>query len=131
VVPAKNPITVTVETRAHAGVTVGRRVYTARYGRGNTAWTEGQETEGVGIAGLPTDDQYGTPEHGCQDHCRDVKANPIHAVVVRRWHRTDSGLGGQTVALPTAPVLQPVHSCDAADDPSLIANSCMQEAKPQ
>jgi hypothetical protein len=94
VVPAKDNMAVTAEARAQAaageGITVGRRVHTIRHGQGKSARTERQETEVVGIEGLTTDDQYGTPEHGRHHHRRDFEANPIHAVVV------PSGMGGTT-----------------------------------
>jgi Transposase DDE domain len=93
VVPAKDNMAVTVDARAQAaageGVTVGRRVHTMRHGQGKSAWTERQETEVVGIEGLTTYDQYGTPEHGRHHNRRDFEANPIHAVVVRQWHGRD------------------------------------------
>jgi hypothetical protein len=58
VVPAKDNMAVTVDTRAQAaageGITVGRRVHTARHGPGKTAWSERLETEVVGIVGLTT-----------------------------------------------------------------------------
>ena len=86
-VPAKDNMAVTVDARAQAaageGITIGRRVHTIRHGQGKSAWTERQETEVVGIEGLTTYDQYGTPEHGRHHHRRDFEANPIHAVVVR------------------------------------------------
>jgi hypothetical protein len=87
VVPAKDHMVVTVDAQAQAaageGVTVGRRAHTVRHGQGNTAWTERLATEGVGMAGLTTDDQYGTPEHGRHSNRRDFQPNPINAVVVR------------------------------------------------
>lgn len=39
----------------------------------------------VGIRGLTTYDQYGTPEHGRQANRRDFEPNMINAVVVRKW----------------------------------------------
>jgi hypothetical protein len=68
VVPAKDNMAVTAEAHALAaageGVTVGRRVHTVRPGQGKTAWNERLETEGVGLTGLTTYEQYGTEEHG-------------------------------------------------------------------
>jgi hypothetical protein len=85
VVPAKTNMTVTADARAQAaageGITVGRRVHTVRHGRGKTASTERLETEVVGITGLTTYDQYGTPAHGRQHHRRDFQAHPINAAV--------------------------------------------------
>jgi hypothetical protein len=87
VVPAKDNMAVTVDAQAQAaageGITVGRRVQTVRHGQGKTAWTERRETAVVGIAGLTTDDQYGTPEHGRRANRRDFQPNPINAIVVR------------------------------------------------
>jgi hypothetical protein len=135
VVPAKDNMAVTVDARAPAatgeGVTVGRRVHTIRHGQGKSAWTERQETEVVGIEGLTTDDQYGTPEHGHHHNRRDFEANPIHAVVVRQWHGRNYGPGGKTVFLTNASVQQPLHPFDDYDDRSLIENCCIKEAKQQ
>ena len=64
-------------------------------GQGKTAWTERLETEVVGITGLTTYDQYGTPEHGRHHNRRDFQPNPINAVVVRKWHGRDVWPGGQ------------------------------------
>jgi DDE family transposase len=135
VVPAKTNMAVTADARAQAaageGITVGRRVHTIRHGQGREAWTERRETEVVGITGLTTYDQYGTPEHGRQHHRRDFEANPIHAVVVRRWQGKDYGPGGKTVFLTNASVQQPLHPFDDYDDRSLIENCCIKEAKQQ
>jgi hypothetical protein len=80
VVPAKGNMAVTVDAQAPAaageGVTVGRRVHTVRHGQGKTAWTERRETEVVGIVGLTTYDQYGTPEHGRHHNRRDFQPPP-------------------------------------------------------
>src|SRR5215510_9779488 len=135
VVPAKDHMAVTIEAQAQAaegeGVSVGRRAHTVRHGQGKTAWTERLETEVVGITGLTSYDQYGTPEHGRQHHRRDFEANPIHAVVVRRWQGKDYGPGGKTVFLTNASVQQPLHPFDDYDERSLIENCCIKEAKQQ
>jgi hypothetical protein len=135
VVPAKDNMAVTTDARAQAaageGITVGRRVHTVRHGQGTTARRERRETEVVGITGLTTDDQYGTPEHGRHHHRRDFEANPIHAVVVRQWNGRDYGPGGKTVFLTHASVQQPLHPFDDDDDRSLIENCCIKEAKQQ
>jgi hypothetical protein len=93
VVPAKTNLTVTVDARAQAtagaGITVGRRVQTGRHGQGKTASTARLETEVVGITGLTTDDQDGTPAHGRPRHRRDCQPHPLNAVVVRQWHGRD------------------------------------------
>ena len=106
VVPAKDNMAVTVDARAQAaageGVAIGRRAHTGRHGQGKTAWTERLETEVVGITGLTTYDQYGTPEHGRAHHRRDFQPNLINAVVVRKWHGRDYGPGGNTVFLTNA-----------------------------
>jgi hypothetical protein len=135
VVPAKTNMAVVADARAQAlageGITVGRRVHTVRHGQGKTARTERLETEVVGITGLTTYDQYGTPEHGHHAHCRDFQANPINAVVVRQWQGKDYGPGGKTVFLTNAPVDQPLRPFDDYDDRSLIENCCIKEAKQQ
>jgi hypothetical protein len=104
---------------------------TVRHGQGKAAWTARLETEVVGIVGLTTYDQYGTPEHGRQQHRRDFQANPINAVVVRQWNGKDYGPGGKTVFLTNASVEQPLKPFDAYDDRSLIENCCIKEAKQQ
>jgi hypothetical protein len=135
VVPAKDNMAVTADARAQAaageGITVGLRVHTVRHGQGTTARRERRETEVVGITGLTTYDQYGTPEHGRHHHHRDFEANPIHAVVVRQWNGRDYGPGGKTVFLTNASVQQPLHPFDDYDDRSLIENCCIKEAKQQ
>jgi hypothetical protein len=135
VVPAKDHMAVTADARAQAaageGITVGRRVHTVRHGQGTTARRERRETEVVGITGLTTDDQYGTPEHGRHHRRRDFEANPIHAVVVRQWNGRDDGPGGKTVFLTNASVQQPLHPFDDDDDRSLMENCGVNEAKPQ
>jgi hypothetical protein len=135
VVPAKDNMAVTVDARAQAaageGVTVGRRVHTVRHGQGQTAWTERRETEVVGITGLTTYDQYGTPEHGRHHNRRNFEPNPIHAVVVRTWNGHEYGPGGKTVFLTNAPVDKPLQPFDDYDERSLIENCCIKEAKQQ
>jgi hypothetical protein len=135
VVPAKANMAVTAEARAHAAagedLTVGRRVHTVRHGQGNKAWSERLETEVVGITGLATCDQYGTPEHARHATRRDFQANPVNAVVVRKWQGKDYGPGGKTVFLTNASVKNPLQPFDDYDDRSLIENCCIKAAKQQ
>jgi hypothetical protein len=135
VVPAKANMAVTADAHAQAmageGITVGRRVHTVRHGQGKAAWTERLETEVVGIMGLTTYDQYGTPEHTRQANRRDFQANPLNAVVVRKWQGKDYGPGGKTVFLTNAPIAKPLQVFDDYDDRSLIENCCIKEAKQQ
>jgi DDE family transposase len=135
VVPAKATMAVTADARTQAAVgeeiTVGRRVHTVRHGQGKTARTECLATEVVGIAGLTTYDQYGTPEHGRHSNRRDFHPNPINAVVVRKWHGKDYGPGGKTVFLTNAPVAKPLQAFGDYDDRSLIENCCIKAAKQQ
>jgi len=135
VVPAKTNMAVTADARAQAkageGITVGRRVHTVRHGQGRTARSERLETEVVGMAGLTTYDQYGPPEHRRQANRRDFQANPLNAVVVRKWHGRDYGPGGKTVFLTNASVQHPLKPFDDYDDRSLIENCCIKEAKQQ
>jgi hypothetical protein len=134
VVPAKDNMPVTVDAQAQAvageGVTVGRRVHTVRHGQGRAAWTERLETEVVGITGLTTYDQYGTPEHGHQHNRRDFQANPINAVVVRTWNGRAYGLAGKTVFLTHVSVEKPLQPFDD-DDRRLIENCCINESQQQ
>jgi Transposase DDE domain len=135
VVPAKANMAVTIDAQAQAaageGITVGRRAHTVRHGQGKTAWSERVETEVVGIAGLTTYDQYGTPEHGRHHNRRDFQSNPINAVVVRKWNGKDYGPGGKTVFLTNAPVDKPLQPFDDYDDRSLIENCYIKESKQQ
>jgi hypothetical protein len=135
VVPAKENMAVTLDAQAQAaageGVTVGRRAHTVRRGQGKTAWTERLETEVVGITGLTTYDQYGTPEHRRTQNRRDFQPNPINAVVVRKWNNRDYGPGGKTVFLTNASVEKPLQPFDDYDDRSLIENCCIKESKQQ
>lgn len=133
VVPAKDKRAVTVDAQAQAAagaeITVGRRVQSVRHGQGREAWTERLETEVVGIPGLTTDDQYGTPAPRRQGTRRDLQAHPINAVVVRQWHGRDDGPAGKTVFLTNAPVDTPLRPCHGDDDRSLIEHCCLKEAK--
>jgi hypothetical protein len=135
VVPAKDNMAVTVDAQAQAaageGISLGRRVHTVRHGQGKSAWSERLETEVVGIAGLTTYDQYGTPEHGRHHNRRDFAPNPLNAVVVRKWHNRDYGPGGKTVFLTNAPVDKPLQPFDDYDDRSLIENCYIKESKQQ
>lgn len=135
VVPAKANMAVTADARAQAAagedLTVGRRVHTVRHGQGSRAWTERLETEVVGLTGLTTYDQYGTPEHARHANRRDFQANPLNAVVVRKWQGKEYGPGGKTVFLTNAPVAKPLQVFDDYDDRSLIENCCIKEAKQQ
>jgi hypothetical protein len=135
VVPAKTNMAVTADARAQAAageeVTVGRRVHTVRHGQGKTARTERWETEVVGITGLTTYDQYGTPKHERQANRRDFQSNPINAVVVRQWNGKDYGPGGKTVFLTNALVEKPLQVFDDYDDRSLIENCCIKACKQQ
>jgi Transposase DDE domain len=135
VVPAKDNMAVTIDAQAQAaageGVSVGRRAHTVRHGQGKTAWTERLETEVVGITGLTSYDQYGTPEHGRHHNRRDFQANPLNAVVVRKWNGHAYGPSGKTVFLTNAAVDKPLQPFDDDDDRSLIENCCIKEAKQQ
>jgi hypothetical protein len=135
VVPAKGNRAVTVDAQAQAaageGVTVGRRVHTVRHGQGKTAWAERRETAVVGIVGLTTYDQYGTPEHGRHHNRRDFQPHPLNAVVVRKWNGRDYGPGGNTVVLTNAAVDKPLQPFDEYDDRSLIENCCIKESQQQ
>ena len=122
--PAQTTMAVTAEARAQAAageeVMGGRRALTGRHGQGQTARPERLETEGVGITGLTTDDQSGTPAHARQANRRAFHPTPIHAVVVRRWHGPDEGPGGTTVFLTHAPVAKPLPGFADDDDRRLI-----------
>ena len=131
--PAKTNMAVTADARAQAaadaGLTVRHRVHTVRHGQGKTARTERLETEVVGIPRLTMYDQYGTPEHGRQQHRRNFQPNPINAVVVRKWRGKDDEPGGKMVFLTNASAAKPLQPCDDYDDRSLIENCGIKEAK--
>jgi hypothetical protein len=133
VVPAKANRAVVVEARAQTvggeDLAVGRRVHTVRHGPGRPASTDRRETEGVGLTGLTTYAQDGTPEHGRQHHRRDVQPHPSNAVVVRTWQGKDDGPGGTTVFLTNASVAEPLQPCDDDDDRRLMEHCCIKEAK--
>jgi hypothetical protein len=135
VVPATDNMAVTIDAQAQAaagaGITVGRRAHTVRHGQGKTAWSERLETEVVGLTGLTTEDQDGTPEHGRHHHRRDLHPHPINAVVVRQWHGRDDGPGGNTVFLTNAPVDKPLQPFDDDDDRRLIEHCYIKERQPQ
>jgi len=83
----------------------------------------------VGIAGLTTYDQYGTPEPGRHANRRDFQPNPIHAVVMRQWRNRDYGPGGTTVFLTNAAVDKPLQPFDDDDARRLIENCCIKESQ--
>ncbi|MGH8067548.1 MAG: hypothetical protein ACRERE_20415 [Candidatus Entotheonellia bacterium] len=85
----------------------------------------------MGLTALTTYDQDGTPEHAHQAHRRDFQANPIDAVVVRKWQRKDYGPVGKVVFLTNAPVAKPLQPFDGYDDHGLIENYCIKEVKQQ
>jgi hypothetical protein len=132
-VPAKDHMTVTIDAQAQAaageGVTIGHRAHTVRHGQGRAARIERLETEVVDIAGLTTDDQYGTPEHRRHHHRRDFQPNLIHAVVVRKWNGHAYGPAGQTVFLTKATVDQPLQPFDDDEDRRLIEHCWIKERK--
>lgn len=135
VVPAKANMAVTADARAQAaageGLSMGQRVHTVRHGQGKAAYTERLESEVVGITALTTSDQYGTPEHGRAHNRRDFQANPINAVVVRKWNGREYGPGGKTVFLTNASVAKPLQPFDDDAERSLIENCGMKAAKQQ
>ncbi len=135
VVPAKKDMAVTADARVQAAagedLTVGRRVHTVRHGQRKQARSERLETEVVGITGLTTHDQYGTPEHARHATRRDFQAHPINAVVVRKWQGKDYGLGGKTVFLTNARVEQPSQPFDDDAGRSLIESCCIKAARQQ
>jgi hypothetical protein len=85
----------------------------------------------VGITGLTTYDQYGTPAHESRANRRDFQANLLNAVVVRQWNGKDYWPRGKTVFLTNASVAKPLQPFDDYDDRSLIENCCIKEAKQQ
>ena len=112
VVAAQEDMAVTADARGLAaasdGFPVGCRVHTVHHRQGQAAWQERLETEVVGMAGLTSDDQDGTPAPGGHRHRRDCPANPINAVVVRQGQGQAFGPGGTTVFLTHASVQQPL-----------------------
>jgi hypothetical protein len=135
VVPAKAKMAVTADARAQAAAgeesTVGRRAHTVRHGPGQTARPERLETEVVGLTGLTTDDQDGTPEQERHANRRDFQPNPIHAVVVRKWNGKDSGPGGNPVFLTKAPAETPLQVFADDDDRSLIEHCWIKACQQQ
>jgi hypothetical protein len=108
----------------------GRRVHTVRHGQGSPEGTAQLETAGVGITGLTTYDQDGTPEHGHQHNRRDFEPHAINAVVVRKWNGKDDGPVGKSVFLTSASVQEPLKPFDD-DDRRLIKNCGIKGAKQQ
>jgi hypothetical protein len=118
-------------TAAGEGSPIGRRVHTVHGGQGRGAWPERLETEVVGITGLTTYDQYGTPEHRRQANRRDFQANPLNAVVVHQWQGKDYGPGGEVVFLTNASVDKRLRPFDHYDDCSLVENFCVSSPRLQ
>jgi hypothetical protein len=130
VVPAKEHRAVTGEAQALAAAGTGgvaRRVHPVAPGPGPHRWTARLETEGVGMAGVTTDEQYGPDEHARPRHRTPCQGHPRNAVVVRQWHTRDDGPGGQGVWLTNEPVDTPWDAFDAYDDRSLLEHGGRQE----
>ena len=85
----------------------------------------------MGIAGLTTDDQYGTPEHGRHVDRRAFRPSPINALVVRQWRHRDDGPGGKAGFLTNAPVDRPLQPFDDDDERLLIEHGSIKESKQQ
>jgi hypothetical protein len=78
---------------------------------------------GYGLgSGVQEPQECGSPEHARHTTRRDFQANPINAVVVRKWRGKDYGPGGKTVVLTNARVEQPLQPFDDYDDRRLIEN---------
>lgn len=107
---------------------VARRETVVRHGHGRTQTRETLVTEVVGIAGLTSYDQYGTPEHTKTRNRKDFAGNPINAVIVRRWENRTFATGG-TVYLTNGPVDNPFAPFDDYDWRSVIENGLFREAK--
>ena len=107
---------------------VVRRETVVRHGHGRTQTEERVVTAVVGIDGLTTYDQYGTPEHTKTRNRKDFAGNPINAVVVSRWENRTFAKGG-TVYLTNGPVDNPFAPFDDYDWRSVIENGLFREAK--
>lgn len=135
VVPGKSDMAVVQD--AHALAQAGEDVYVQQrtvrvaHGSGKNRYTEDLCSEVVGIPQLTSYDQYGTVEQAKQHNRKAFQANPINAVVVRKWNNHDYGLGGKTVFLTNDDVTRPLTVFDDYDGRSLIENCCMKATKQQ
>jgi len=129
VITSKAGMTVTADAQALAkGERAKVREQVVRHGQGKGAKQERLRTELVGIEGLTTYDAYGEPEQTRYAHRRDYTAQPINAVVVRRWNnRVPKGEG--TVYLTNGPVSDPFVTFDRYDARSVIENGIFKEGK--
>jgi len=104
---------------------VAERKTVMYHGRGSKQTTEELVTRVIGVKGLTTYDQYGTPEHTRQRNRKDFQGNPINAVVVDLWENEPSG----PVYLTNASVEHPLGAFNDYDDRSTVENGLWREAK--
>jgi hypothetical protein len=129
VVTSKAGMAVTADALALAKGEPGKvREQVVRHGHGKEAKEERLRTELVGIEALTSYDAYGDPEQTQSAHRRDYTAQPLNAVVLRRWNnRVPKGEG--TVYLTNGPVSDPFVTFDRYDARSVIENGVFKEGK--
>lgn len=129
VVTSKAGMAVTADAQVLAKGERGKvREQVVRHGHGKEAKEERLRTELVGIAALTSYDAYGDAEQTQFAHRRAYTAQPLNAVVVRRWNnRVPKGEG--TVYLTNGAVSDAFVTFERYDAGSVIENGVFKEGK--
>jgi hypothetical protein len=131
IVPGKKNMGVVLDALSLSSMKPSEGVYSGSYeraethGYGKPAEVVTYQTEVVGVEGLLSYDEYGDEEHLKKKNRKDFQANPINAVVVKRWDNKES----EVVYLTNKDVSNPMQVFDGYDERSLIENSCFREIK--
>jgi Transposase DDE domain len=99
-----------------------------RRGHGKSASEQRWRTELVGLEALTSYDQYGDAQDTQHAQRRDYVAQPINAVVVRKWENRVAKTEG-TVSLTNGAVRDPFVVFDSYDWRSVIENGIFKEGK--
>ena len=136
VIPAKKNMHILLEANAlaeleerDANVFPKKRVRTVTRGKGKKAHPVQLETELVGIKNIAMLDTYGPPEHTRHANRKDFKANPLNAIVIKKWDNKKPRKGKAAVFITDLPVRNPFIGYDLYDDRSLIENCLWREEK--
>jgi hypothetical protein len=136
VVPSKAKMHVTTDAQALArqeadgeSIVRERRDGVLQHdGSGGRERCEGQVTV-VGVADLPTFDQYGDAVQAQQANRKDFVGNPLNARVVLSGQSEAYSLGEEKVFLTSLPISPPRAILDLYDLRSLIENTAFRELK--
>lgn len=136
VVPAKEDMHVYHEAKALAACGQGddnvfpkKRLETVIAGKGKKAHPVKVETEIVGVSGITLLDSYGPLGQSRSANRKDFEAEPLNAIVVKKWKDKEPRKGKPAVFMTDLPVTDPFVGYDLYDDRSLIENCLWREEK--